>query len=66
MFTPVNKTSNMYELTKDENNHLLDNAVTATCKKATKGIKILQTKKHKVPKQADIFDKIEIKGTIFL
>ena len=36
--TPADKTSNMYKLTKDENNHLLDNAVTTTFKKAMKGI----------------------------
>ena len=36
--TPTDKTSNMYKLTKDEYNHLLDNVVTTTYKKATKGI----------------------------
>ena len=36
--TPADKTSNMYKLTKDEYNHFLDNAVTATYKKATKRI----------------------------
>ena len=36
--TPADKTSNMYKLTKDEYNHLLENAVTATYKKTTKGI----------------------------
>ena len=30
--TAAEKTSNMYKLTKDECNHLLDNAVTATSK----------------------------------
>ena len=39
MFMPADKTSNMYKLTKDEYNHFLDNAVTATYKKAMKGIK---------------------------
>ena len=36
--TPADKTSNMYKLTKDECSHLLDKAVSATYKKATKGI----------------------------
>ena len=36
--TPADKTSNMYKLTKDEYNYFLDNAVTATYKKATKRI----------------------------
>ena len=36
--TPADKTSNMYKLTKDEYNHLLDNSVTATSR-------ILLTKK---------------------
>ena len=33
--TPANKTSNMCKLTKDDYNHLLDNAVIATYKRAT-------------------------------
>ena len=36
---PADKTSNMHKLTKDEYNHLLDNAVTATYKRVTEGIK---------------------------
>ena len=43
----------MYKLTKDEYNHLLDNAVTATYKKATKGIKdIINKEDIKYAKQA--------------
>ena len=38
MITPAEKTPNMYKLTKDEYNHLLDIAVTVIYKKATKGI----------------------------
>ena len=43
--TPANKTSNMYKLTKDEQNYLLDNAVTATYKKQQKESRILLKKK---------------------
>ena len=59
--TPADKISNMYKLTKDEYNHLLDNAVTATYKKAMKGIKdIIDEEGIKFTKWADIFDTIEI------
>ena len=61
---PADETSNMYKLTKDEYNHLLDNAVTATYKKATKGIEdIINKEGIKYAKRADIFDRIEINGT---
>ena len=53
----------MYKLTKDEYNNLLDNAVTATYKKATKGIEdIINKEGIKYEKRADIFDRIEING----
>ena len=52
----------MYKLTKDEYNHPLDNAVTATYKKATKGIEDI-TEGIKYTKRAAIFDRIEINGT---
>ena len=42
--TPADKTSNMYKLTKDEYNDLLDNAVT-TYKKAKKGIEDIRKTK---------------------
>ena len=62
--TPADKTSNMFKLTKDVCNHLLDNAVTATYKKATKGIEdIINKEGIKYAKRADIFDRIEINGT---
>ena len=62
--TPAGKTSNMYKLTKDDYNHLLDNAVTATYKRATEAIKDVRNKKGiKYEKRADIFDRIEIKST---
>ena len=61
---PAGKTSNMYKLTKDEYNHLLDNAVTATYKRATEGIKdIINKEGIRYAKRADIFDRIEINGT---
>ena len=64
MFTPADKTSNMYRLTKDEYIHLLDNAVSATYKKATKGIEnIINTEDKKYAKRANTFDRIEINGT---
>ena len=54
----------MYKLTKDDYNHLLDNAVTATYKRATEAIKDARNKKGiKYEKRADIFDRIEIKST---
>ena len=54
----------MYKLTKDEYNHLLDNAVTATYKKATKIIEdIINKEGIKYAKRGDIFDIIEINGT---
>ena len=54
----------MYKLTKDEYNHLLDNAVTATYKIATKGIEdIINKEGIKYAKRGDIFDRIEINGT---
>ena len=62
--TPADKTLNMYKLTKDEYNHLLDNAVTATYKKATKGIEdIINKEGIKYVKRANVFDRIEINGT---
>ena len=61
---PVDKTSNMYKLTKDDYNHLLDNVVSATYKKVTKGIEdIINKEGIKYSTQADIFDRIEINGT---
>ena len=57
-------TSNMYKLTKNEYKHLLDNAVTRTCKKATKGIEgIINKEGIKYAKQGDMFDRIDINGT---
>ena len=50
----------MFKLTKDEYNHL-DNAVTATYKRATEGIEDIMNKEGM--KRADIFDRIEINGT---
>ena len=57
--TSVDKTSNIYKLTKDEYSHLLDNAVTATYKKAMKGIEdIINKEGIQYAKQADIFERI--------
>ena len=62
--TPADKTSNMYKLTKDKYNHLLENAVTATYKKVTNEIEdIINKEGIKYAKRADIFDSIEINGT---
>ena len=62
---PPDKTSNMYKLTKDEYNDLLDNAVTATYKRATERIEdIINKEGMKYTKRADVFDRIEINGTI--
>ena len=53
----------MYKLTKVEYNHLLDNAVTAKYKRATKGIEdIINKEGITYAKGTDIFDKIEISG----
>ena len=49
----------MYKLTKVEYNHLLDNAVTATYKRATEGIEdIINKEGMKYTKLADIPDRI--------
>ena len=54
----------MYNLTKDEFNRLLDNAVTASYKKATKGIKdTINIKGLEYAKRTDIFGIIELNGT---
>ena len=54
----------MYKLTKDEYNHILDNAVTTTYKEATKRIEdIINKVAIKYAKPADIFDRIKINGT---
>ena len=66
--TSAGKTLNMYKLTKDEYNHLLDNGVTATYKKATKGIEDIineegiTSKIFRYAKRADMFDRIEMNG----
>ena len=53
----------MYNLTKDEYNHLLENAVTATHKTAREGIdEIINKKSIKYAKRADIFDRIKVNG----
>ena len=55
----------MQKLNKDEYNHLLDNAVTSTYIRATEGIEdIINKEGMKYAKRADIFDRIEINGTI--
>ena len=54
----------MYKLTKYKYNHLLDNAVTATCKRATEGIKdIINRGGMKYPKRFNILDRIELNST---
>ena len=62
--TPVDKTSNMYRLSKNGYQNLSRNANTTTCKKAIKntGTKI-NKKGIKFAKQADTLDKIEMNGT---
>ena len=56
MLTSADKTSNMYKLTKDGYNHLLNNAVSTTYKKVTKGIEdIINKEGIKYTKRADIF-----------
>ena len=53
----------MHKLTKDDYNHLLNNAVTPTYKKATKGIEnIINKEGINNAKRVDIFDRIEING----
>ena len=55
---------NMYKLTKDEYNHLLNNAVIATYKKARRAIEdIINKEGIEYAKRADIFDRMEISGT---
>ena len=62
--TLTEKTSNIYTLTKSKHNHVLDNAVTVTYKKATKAIRdIINKEGIKYAKRVDIIDRIEINGT---
>ena len=62
--TSVDKTSNMYRLTKAEHEKLVHDAVTATYKKAPENIKT-KIDKEGVPiaKKAGVLDKIEVNGT---
>ena len=54
----------MYKVTKYECNQFLDNAVTATYKKATKGNEdIINKEGIKYAKKADTFNRIEINCT---
>ena len=60
---PADKISNMYKLTKDECNHLVDNAVTATYRKGTKETEgNINEESITFAKRADIFNRIKING----
>ena len=62
--TPADKTSNMYRLTKEEYQHHLKNAITATYKKVNKNeSRIINKEGIKYAHSADIINKIEINGT---
>ena len=64
MLTPVDKILKKYKLIEDKYNHLLDNAVTTTYKKATQEIEECLNKEDiKYAKRAVKFDRIEINGT---
>ena len=55
---PADKTSNMCKLAKDDYNHLVHNAVTATYKKTKKTIEdIINKEGIKYAKRADICDR---------
>ena len=57
----------MYKLSKDENNHLLDNTVTAIYKRGTEGIKdIINKEGMKYAKRTDTFDRIEINRKVIV
>ena len=59
--TPADKTSNMYRLKKDEYNKLLNDAITATYKKASrKKEERINTAGKKFAKEAKIADKMEV------
>ena len=63
-FTPADKTSNMYKLTKDEYNKFKQNAVTSTYKKASRMIKEkIDVSGTKYAKKAGVLDRIEKNGT---
>ena len=47
-FTPAGKTSNMCKLTKDEYNHFLHNAVTATYEKVKKATRLINPTKYEI------------------
>ena len=62
--TAADKTSNMYRLTKTEHDKLVNDAVTATYKKATKNIKEKIDKEGvKFAKEAKVLDKMQVNGT---
>ena len=57
----------MYKLTKDECNHLLDIIVTASYKKATKGIDdSINEDSKKYAKRADIVDRVDGTSNYFV
>ena len=62
--TAADKTSNMYRLTKSEHEKLVNNAVTATYKKAPEGIKTKIDKEGiKIAEKAGVLDRMEVNGT---
>ena len=62
--TFADKTSNMYQLEKEEYRHLLQNAVTTTYKKSNKETeRRINCEGIKYAKEADILDKVEVNGT---
>ena len=62
--TAADKTSNMYRLTKDEHNKLVNNAITATYKKVNSDIKVnINEEGKQIAKKAGVLEKMEINGT---
>ena len=62
-FTPADKTSNMYNLSKEEYNKLLHNAITSTYKKTSSNMKEdINKTGMKIAKDKKVLNKMEING----
>ena len=64
VYTPADKTSNIYKITKEQYSHLLNNAVTSTYKKSNKNVALqVNEQGKKYAKDKGILNKMEVNGT---
>ena len=62
--TPADKTSNMYRISKEQYNHLKDNAITSKYKKVNNKIKVkVDESGMKFAKKADVLSRMEKNGS---